>query len=460
MCLEFLTINIKSRAERRTLYGREFLVVPATILVPGVLNGSRGPLYYPPEEVAKHPEVWDFKPITLNHIPDSTNIELLETHNLGFLLNTKFDGSLKTKLWFDVLRTMSLSPRLINNLLNGVPTEVSTGLGVNMEEITNEQEHNGKKYKTVARNYRPDHLAVLLDTEGACSIKDGCGVLINELNNAVKTRQNEEARELTNIFNKLGEDTMNRAQAISYLVTNCACWKSQSSQEALNKMDDESIKQLVDEHQKARRNEAVANAAKAGYNGEAGTFKFNEQTQQMEFVANAKPTPAPNPQPSPTPQPTPSPSPTPTPSPTPSPQPTPTPSGVTRNEILSAMKGMTAAEMFEIMPSEMQEDLRESRRIKNEKKAELVQIWVDNARADQKEAAKAWAEKQSVETLRTVIDQLPIHNRSGSNPYADPDFSGSAPVSNSGGGINNQKPKTAALGQPEWDFSSQFAARN
>jgi hypothetical protein len=41
--------------------------------------------------------------------------------------------------------------------------------------------HLGRPYNFVARNYRPDHLAILPDQRGACSIEDGCGLNTNRL---------------------------------------------------------------------------------------------------------------------------------------------------------------------------------------------------------------------------------------------------------------------------------------
>ena len=38
---------------------------------------------------------------------------------------------------------------------------------------------NGKAYVGIARNYRPDHLAILPDMKGACSIADGAGLCRN-----------------------------------------------------------------------------------------------------------------------------------------------------------------------------------------------------------------------------------------------------------------------------------------
>jgi hypothetical protein len=55
--------------------------------------------------------------------------------------------------------------------------ELSTGLFVDLE---NEQgKWKDKEYCAIARNIRPDHLALLPDKKGACSVEDGAGFLRN-----------------------------------------------------------------------------------------------------------------------------------------------------------------------------------------------------------------------------------------------------------------------------------------
>ena len=48
--METVVANFSGKARRETWDGREYLVAPATLIVPGVLNGSQGPLFYPPDE--------------------------------------------------------------------------------------------------------------------------------------------------------------------------------------------------------------------------------------------------------------------------------------------------------------------------------------------------------------------------------------------------------------------------
>ena len=55
--MEQVLVNLTGMVRHETLNGRDHIVAPLSLIVPGVLDGSRGPLYYPPEEVAKDPSV-------------------------------------------------------------------------------------------------------------------------------------------------------------------------------------------------------------------------------------------------------------------------------------------------------------------------------------------------------------------------------------------------------------------
>lgn len=180
--MEILTFNSVGQVRKVTRNGRSYLVAPMTIIVPGVLAGSKGALYYPPEECARNVQAWDSMPITVGHPTHPLNgSPVSATHPsvtpIGFLANTRFNGKLRTEGWFDAETTKHESRDIWNSLQAGQPIELSTGLYT--ENEPNLGQHNGKSYEYIARNYRPDHLAVLTSQTGACSVQDGCGVLVN-----------------------------------------------------------------------------------------------------------------------------------------------------------------------------------------------------------------------------------------------------------------------------------------
>ena len=184
--MESLTCNLNAGIRRETLNGRAYIVAPLTMIVEGVLPGSKGSLYYPPEEIARDPSIWNGMPITNGHpySSDGKRIsarspKVLQEQQIGTVFNTSFSGKLVAEGWFDVEKTSQIAPEVITNLLRRKPMELSTGLFVTMTPVEN-GDFNGIPFSHVASNFRADHLAVLLNQSGACSLSDGCGVLVNE----------------------------------------------------------------------------------------------------------------------------------------------------------------------------------------------------------------------------------------------------------------------------------------
>lgn len=183
-----LTFNLKTtKASLRheTMEGREYLVAPCVMLTEGVHNGSQGPLYYPADELAKFPGIWNTRPVVVYHPTENgqgvsaADPVVFDKQRVGLLMNTRFeDSKLKTECWMEPTRLEAVDERVLNSLESEEVVEVSTGLYTDNEMA--EGEWNGKKYKAIARNYRPDHLAILPDQKGACSIEDGAGLLRNQ----------------------------------------------------------------------------------------------------------------------------------------------------------------------------------------------------------------------------------------------------------------------------------------
>lgn len=178
-----------ARVRRASVGGRSYLVAPMTLIVPGVLAGSRGPLYYPPDEVSRNVGIWDRAPLTLGHpqrdgaYVSANEPGILAATGLGHVRNPRYDGQLRAEGWFDELRTRNLSPETHKALCDGRPFELSTGLVTDNHPAPKGSHHNGVPYNATARNYRRDHVAILHGAAagvGACSVKDGCGVLVNQ----------------------------------------------------------------------------------------------------------------------------------------------------------------------------------------------------------------------------------------------------------------------------------------
>ena len=60
-------VDKKPRVRHEELDGRQYLVVPMSMILEGVHAGSQGPIYYSKSELSKTPKMWNMKPITVAH---------------------------------------------------------------------------------------------------------------------------------------------------------------------------------------------------------------------------------------------------------------------------------------------------------------------------------------------------------------------------------------------------------
>jgi len=172
-----------------TLDGKMYLVAPVVLLVEGVHTGTGGALYYSPEEIAAHAETWNgvpvpvFHPVDIQGEPASANTpEVIEQQSVGTLFDVHFesDGSkLKGEVWINIEKAEKVSPGLVASIRTGTELDVSTGMY--MEHDMTPGDWNGEAYVGIAKDFRPDHLALLPGgQDGACSWDDGCGIRANK----------------------------------------------------------------------------------------------------------------------------------------------------------------------------------------------------------------------------------------------------------------------------------------
>lgn len=154
--------------------GKDYIVAPVAMLVPGVHNGSNGALLYPADELAKAPAAWDGKPVTVGHPAGGAYVPG-QTVTIGTIKNTRYDGKLRAEAWLDPHALVYHAEELYHALENGGTVEVSTGLYTVNEPVPG-TDPGGVPYAAIARNYTPDHLAILTDQPGACSVAAGCGL--------------------------------------------------------------------------------------------------------------------------------------------------------------------------------------------------------------------------------------------------------------------------------------------
>lgn len=168
--------------------GRPYLAVPCIALIEGVHAGSGGPMFYPAEELSAFAAAWNGEPVVVGHPhnahgdPVSANApEVIESEKIGVVFHSVFDETLRGiryELYIDEQLAESRCPDVLRRLRAGEMIEVSTGLF--SDDDGTPGEWRGEEYQGTIRNIRPDHLAILRDSTGACSISDGCGVRANE----------------------------------------------------------------------------------------------------------------------------------------------------------------------------------------------------------------------------------------------------------------------------------------
>ena len=164
-------------ARSEVFENRDYLVVPVVMIVEGVLNGA----YLPAEELEKSAPAWNGRPVPVLHPKDADQYvsanspDVIERCVIGQVFSTHVeDGKLKAELWIDIAKAEALGfGDYLNCLRSGEVTEVSTGYFA--DEDTTSGTFNEKEYSVIHRNLRPDHLALLPNETGACSVEDGCG---------------------------------------------------------------------------------------------------------------------------------------------------------------------------------------------------------------------------------------------------------------------------------------------
>lgn len=169
-----------------TLQGRAYLVAPLVMITEGVHNGSGGALLYKENEIKRAVPAWNMKPIVVYHPEiDGKGVSacdplVLEKQQVGVVMNTRYTGGkLRSEAWIEEALAEKVDDRVLKALETNKMMEVSTGLFT--DNIGAPGKWKDTEYVAEATNHQPDHLALLPDQIGACSIADGAGLLqLNE----------------------------------------------------------------------------------------------------------------------------------------------------------------------------------------------------------------------------------------------------------------------------------------
>ena len=184
-----------------TLRGQEYVVVPVVMLVEGVIQGvlAEAPELALCSEFGSNPAAWNGCPVSISH-PQSGDTyvaagspSVWETVVVGFLFNTSVsNNSLLSEMWLDTQWANDHGfGDIITKLQSGETMEVSTGLFSNVVDVLGVWE--GVSYQGIWTGCQPDHLALLPNAIGACSIEMGCGTnRVNSVNQTLHTNQTDQ----------------------------------------------------------------------------------------------------------------------------------------------------------------------------------------------------------------------------------------------------------------------------
>lgn len=183
--MEILLSNLGKGVRRESRNGVDYLVAPLSLIVPGTLNGSNGAIYYPSEENQKYVDQWNGIPLVVYHPTQNGRNVSARTPDIAFkskvgrAYNSYVDesGIQRAEGWFSIDALRRVDNRILEAIKQGKPVELSTGLYIDREPApANSTDSKGRPYHYIARNYKADHIAILPDQRGACSVEDGCGV--------------------------------------------------------------------------------------------------------------------------------------------------------------------------------------------------------------------------------------------------------------------------------------------
>ncbi len=182
---------VANQLRREEFQGREHLVSPVVAVQEMIIPNTQE--FLPAEEIELSVGFWEGVPVAIGH-PQRNGQgvsaglrDVQENEVIGQMFDVFFHApsrSLRGELWIDLERAPEIDrgEELVDALETAegeIPIEVSTAYFAKVEPETGT--FGGVEFEGIQREIRPDHLAILLDQMGACSVAAGCGTpRINE----------------------------------------------------------------------------------------------------------------------------------------------------------------------------------------------------------------------------------------------------------------------------------------
>lgn len=182
--------------KEESMHGRKYSVIPAVMMVEGAyypnVSGSDAPeaLFFSQETMKESVGSWNGRPVSLNHPKHNLSCnspEVFKKQWLGYIFDAQFSvrkKRLTCNMWLD----SEIAGDIIENVRKGSSIDVS--IGAFGDILSEDGVFEGSPYNKKIENIVGDHLAVLPDSKGACSWKDGCGI------RAEKAKDNKTIKEV------------------------------------------------------------------------------------------------------------------------------------------------------------------------------------------------------------------------------------------------------------------------
>ena len=178
--LQTIVTHVGFAVRYETLDDTVYLVAPAVPIIEGVLNDY----YVPREEIAAFVDAWNGIPIPVGHPQNdygehvSANTPARLEHAVGRFFNAHMDGArLLGEIWLNMAKCDRLggdAAECLRRFEAGEALEISTAFWSESTEVSGT--FHDVAYVGMHSHLRPDHIALLPTSTGACSCAMGCGV--------------------------------------------------------------------------------------------------------------------------------------------------------------------------------------------------------------------------------------------------------------------------------------------
>lgn len=185
-----MVVNQDVEIREETLFGDTYTVVPVIAMVEGVRFGANqeSAELGLAADFGENESLWNNRPLVLNHpqnaegnFVSANSSGILEAYSFGITMAAYVeDSKLKMEAWISQARVNELGGEfedVYNRILAKDPNdvvEVSVGFFCDVQK--SKGKFKGQTYTGIWKNIKPDHLAILPNSIGACSVDDGCGI--------------------------------------------------------------------------------------------------------------------------------------------------------------------------------------------------------------------------------------------------------------------------------------------